>query len=1089
MAYLVPLQAATNLRDNHDMNHRHLTKGNATGWYSLLLCVLLLLACDHDLPEEISAAMATLPAEIDYNQHIKPILSDRCFACHGPDEAKREAGLRLDLPEAAKAPLPDHPRDRAIVSRRPAKSKLVHKILSADPEVMMPPPDSYLSLSAKEKALLHRWIEEGGAYQDHWAFSKPQSREVPAVEQTAWPINPIDHFVLKQIEERGWLPAAQADKETLLRRVSFDLTGLPPSLAAIDDFLSDSTAGAYERVVDELLASPHYGEHLAVDWLDLARFADTHGYTVDRYRDMSPYRDWVIDAFNRNMAYDTFVTWQLAGDLLPQATREQIIASAFNRNHAQNMEGGIVPEEFRVEYVADRTNTLGTAFMGLTLGCARCHDHKYDPVSQRDYYELFSFFNNVREAGQISFDNATPVPTLLLTTPRVDSIRHFLRQEIDGLRRLIQSDEDRAEAEAWLTGQGYRDIPHEPSGAVAHFRLDKAPVLNLHDRSQSGVMRQQHVAEEIPFVFGEKDGRAGMLFNGDAWLDLTPVGVFHRASSFTLGLWVHLPSDIEDGVIIHKGVGAALYNFRGFHLALKDNRLELLMARSTPNNAIVEYGSDLPRDRWVHLTMTYDGSSTAQGLRVFVDGKELSTTVDVDNLYKDVLLHQDKQPGLQIGARWRGKGIGGALVSDLKVYERVLSSLEIRQLAGMEPQEEYADKDVSQLNPRDREILTEYYQRHHSKRFAARQADLAVWQDRLRTLMDTVPELMVMEEMTARRPAYVLERGQYDSYGEEVSPNTPSSILPWREDLPKNRLGLAQWLLDPDHPLTARVTVNRYWQMIFGAGLVQTTEDFGNQGSLPTHPALLDWLSQHFIDSGWDVKALLKLMVMSRTYLQSSKATDAIVAADPANALLARGPARRLSAEMLRDNILAASGLLVDRIGGPSVRPYQPEGLWRVNGARYRQDEGDKLYRRSLYTIWKRSVPHPTQGTFDAPTRSECTVRRQRTSTPLQALVMMNDPLFTEAAKKLGEAMTTGMTITQVFRILTGRHPHPKELRMLEDLQRQEQQRFAAAPEKQKGWLSAGESPISTKGDRALLAANAVVASTIINTDACIIKR
>ncbi len=1050
------------------------------------------------MPDDVRTAMVSLPDNIDFNLHVKPILSDRCFSCHGPDPNKRKAGLRLDQAESAYAELTEHPGYFAVKPGKTGHSQLVRRILTEDPELMMPPPESDLWLSSAEKATLIRWIEQGAEYKPLWSLIPPERPKLPEVSHKTWPKNGIDYFILQKNELQSRQQAEEADKETLLRRVSLDLTGLPPTLEEIDDFLADTGTNAYEKAVDRLLASPHYGERMATDWMDLARFADTHGYTVDRYRDMSPWRDWVIRSFNENMPYDRFVTWQLAGDLLPDATRDQILATGFNRNHQQNMEGGIVEEEFRVEYVADRTNTLGTAFMGITLECARCHDHKFDPVSQKDYYQLFSFFNNVKEAGQISWDDALPAPTLLLTDGKVDSIARFLDRQIAAAENRIEQARNDLEPafETWLANQrtALKTTPY-PAGLIGRFDLNSPQIANRLNPRQKGEMRQQDVNAFIaPVLVPGKYGK-GLLMDGDAWLDLGGVGAFERDAPFTVGIWVNLPDSLHNGVIFHQGIGAALYNFRGFHLAVKNDRLEMLMAHLAPYNAVIEYAENPPRDQWIHLAMTYDGSSTAAGLKVYLNGVELPTKMDNDLLYKSIQFHFGGQPepGIQIGARWRGIGIKDAVVDEIAVFDRELAAAEVLQLFDPGALQNLLNKPAEHLSAEDKTLLKTWYSAHAAPGQTQMQKDLQNLRRRRNETTDTVRQIMVMAEMPAPRQAHILVRGQYDVYGDPVSADTPEKILPMPAGLPKNRLGLAEWLFLPDHPLTARVAVNRLWQQFFGTGLVRTSEDFGNQGEMPSHPELLDWLAVEFRESGWDVKQMAKLMVMSATYRQSSRTTPEIAAEDPKNRLLARGPSNRLTAEMLRDNALAASGLLVNKIGGPSVKPYQPPGLWKINGAAYQQDTGENLYRRSLYTIWKRTVPYPTQATFDAPTRDRCTVRRQKTSTPLQALVLMNDPVYGETARVMGGAISQAETveagIRTAFRKLTGRQPAPEEMQVLADLQRTEYQKFSAHPEKIKGWLGLGESVINPAMEPALAAANTVVASTILNADAVVVKR
>lgn len=1062
----------------------------------IFLAMAFIMACGPAIPTDIVVEMDNLPEKLDYNIHVKPILSDKCFACHGNDKAKQKADLRLDIAENAYAELNENPGKHAIVPENLGKSEVFHRLVSEDEELMMPPPESNLVLSSYEKAVLTQWIKDGAVYQPHWAFTKPRKEVLPTVKNTDWVKNPIDHFVLSTLENKNWQPAEQTDKETLLRRATLDLTGLPPTIEEMDAFLADNSTTAFEKVVDRLLASPHYGERMATDWMDLARFADTYGYTVDRYRDMSPWRDWVIEAFNKNMPFDEFTLWQMAGDMLPNATKEQVLATGFNRNHQQNMEGGIVEEEFRVEYVADRANTVGAAFLGLTMECARCHDHKYDPISQKEYYQLFSFFNNIKESGQISYNNAMPVPTMLLTDEEQDATLAFINKkivakekEITALKSMLNDDFER-----WLNqGRLSQRIttPYSKS-MVAHFDLNRGSFRNRLNPRQKGVMKQQH-AKEVTFELTEGKNEKGLALDGDAWLDLGQVGVFDRTMPFSVGIWVKIPAGLKDGVIFHKGEGAALYNFRGYHLALKDNQLEILMAHTKPYNAIIKYAADLPRDEWIQLTMTYNGSSRAAGLKTYLNGQELATTTDQDHLYKDIIFHRGKEPGLQIGARWRGIGIKGATVDNITVFNQALSVPAVLQLTDWRVAQNLFKKPIGELTAAEKTGLKNWYIQNKQPQYA--RLAKALHQDRKEQsqTVDTIQEIMVMQEMSKPRRSYILERGQYDAHGEPVTPATPISVLPMPENYPKNRLGLAKWLVHEDNPLTARVTVNRLWQQFFGQGLVTTTEDFGFQGTLPTHPKLLDWLAIDFQETDWDIKAIVKKIVLSSTYQQSSKTPSAIREADKGNSWLARGPSARLTAEMIRDNALAATGLLVNKIGGKSVKPYQPLGLWSVNGGRYTADSGEKLYRRSLYTFWKRSIPNPTQATFDAPDRSSCTVKRQKTSTPLQALILLNDPTFAEAAKVLGQSISKlenpSIGISTAFRKLTGRKPSDGELQVLLELQQMEYQKFKANPAKAKGWLAIGEYQLNEVIEPARLAANTIVASTIINADATIVKR
>ena len=1065
-------------------------------YHYVLFVAFCLGACSPPLPDDVAKAYDDIPGRLDYNIHVKPILSDKCFACHGPDEAKQKAGLRLDVKEVALAELSESPGKVAIAPGDLQDSEMFHRILSIDPEYQMPPPESHLNLNAKEKATLIKWIKEGAEYKPHWAFVKPALLEVPKTKFDDQAINAIDHFIFDKLAQENLKPSPEADKELLLRRLSLDLTGLPPTLQEIDAFFQDNSSDAYEKQVDRLLQSPHYGEKMAVDWLDLARFADSHGYTVDRLRDMSPYRDWVIEAFNKNYPYDKFIQWQLAGDLLPLPTKETILATAFNRNHSQNMEGGIIEEEFQAEYVVDRTNTFGDAFLGLSVGCARCHDHKFDPISQKNYYELFSFFNNIPEAGQISWDDAMPGPTLGLPTEQQEKILNFLQNNIVQQEQKVDSIKQRAASklDSWLTSGGFRELAHEKipqSGLIAHYPFDGSSLKSSVNPRHEGSM-QMITGKEAP-VFENHDGGKALSLNGDAWLDLNEVGIFRRSDAFSIGLWVFIPSDLIEGVIFHKCTMERHFNYRGYDLYLKDNRLRLGVSHTAPSNAIRKYSmQDVPRDQWIQLTMTYDGSSRASGLHLYQDGKELPMETTADNLTKDILLYHG-QPGLQVGAWDRGWGLKNGKVDDIIVYNRAITPIEARILGGKETWSSIIAKKAKALTESLKQDLKDYYLSAVNPEVEAARKLLRAVRTTQADSAETIQEVMVMEEMPKPRKTHVLQRGSYDAPGEEVSPATPASVLPFPSGLPKNRLGLAQWLIHEDHPLTSRVAVNRFWQNYFGTGLVKTSEDFGNQGALPSHPKLLDWLAIYFRENGWDIKKLQKLIVMSATYRQDSRASVEAREKDSENQWLSHGPAIRMPAEMIRDNALAASGLMRKEIGGRSIKPYQPEGLWEINNTHYVQDTGQAIYRRSLYVLVKRTVPNPTLSTFDAPTRSYCVVRRQRTNTPLQSLVTLNDPTFVEAACVLGESMAKAedprQSILETYRKLTGRAPVKEELDLLMDLQRIEYKKFRDHPEKAKGWLTAGQYAPDLQLDFARIAANAVVASTIMNSDATLTKR
>jgi hypothetical protein len=1066
--------------------------------FILVFSVLILNSCDSSLPDELKEEIAQLPERLDYNMDVKPILSDKCFACHGPDKKKQKAGLRLDIAENAFDDLPENPGKVAIDPGDLTDSEVFHRIMTSNPKKIMPTPESHLTLSTKEKAVLVKWIQDGAEYKPHWAFEKPEKPSIPSVDDDDWIKNDIDNLVLSKLESRKIKPQKEADKETLLRRVYLDLTGLPPTIAEMDAFLADKSENAYEKVVDKLLKSKHFGEKMATDWMDVSRFADSHGYTVDRVRDMSPYRDWVIRAFNENLPYSKFIEYQIAGDLLPNSTIEQKIATGFLRNHQQNMEGGIVEEEFRVEYVMDRTSTVGTAFLGLTLECSKCHDHKYDPLTQKNFYEMSSFFNNVNEAGQISWDNAPPVPTLQLPTTEQEKVIKFIETKLQSVEQNKgYPTKINQEFNQWISSEKYKqDLVNQSDtvGLQGYFTFDNS-IKNLRNKAHQPKMTREigGTENDIP-VYAEGKFNKSLLMDGDLWFDSHGVGAFHRYEPFTISLWVNVPKNLTDGVILHRGDRGLLYNFRGYHLQFKKNKLEFNLARTAPDNAIIVHSkTDIPRNQWIHLTISYDGSSKASGAKIYLNGQSLQTDVIVDNLTKDIAFFSKNQFTLQLGAWGRGKGFKDGKIDEVKVYNRLLVPYEITNLAGKTSWTHLLAKPYNALSQIEKEGLKGYF-------ISAKSPSAKQWLNEITAIRkakndstENINEMMVMKEMQKPRQAYILERGGYDNHGEKVFPNTPESILEYDSDFPKNRIGLAQWLTNEDNPLTARVTVNRYWQMFFGVGIVKTAEDFGNQGELPSNKDLLDYLAVDFIENDWNAKELCKKIVLSATYRQSSKASIELLKSDPENRLMARGPTNRLSAEMIRDNALVASGLYKNQIGGKSMKPYQPEGLWAINGDTYVPDSTDDIYRRSLYILIKRSVPHPTLATFDATARSSCTVRRQKTNTPLQSLTLMNDPTFIETCKVMGQTMTkegnSSKSIESVFRKITGRKPIKSELDLLLTQQQSAYKKFKENPIKKDSWIKTGLYKIDDSLDKDWVAANTIVANTILNSEASIIKR
>ncbi|WP_202796962.1 DUF1553 domain-containing protein [Pedosphaera parvula] len=1042
------------------------------------------------VPNGITLA-ASPSGQVNFSRDVLPILSDNCYQCHGPDEGARKAKLRFDTKDGA---FRVKDGKAVIAPGKSSKSELIRRITTTDVDDLMPPPKSNRKLTAQQIDLLRRWIDQGAVWSRHWSFEPPQRPEVPKVKNTRWAQNQIDSFILARLQKENLKPSPEARKETLLRRITFDLTGLPPTLSEMDGFLADKSSNAYEKVVDRLLASPRYGERMATDWLDIARFADTHGYQMDRYRAMWPYRDWVIKAFNQNLSFDKFVLWQLAGDLVPNATKEQRLATAFNRLHCQNEEGGIVEEEYRVAYVVDRVNTMGTAFLGLTFECSRCHDHKFDPITQKDYYSLFSFFQNIDESGQTSyFTDSMPVPTLLLSDDATDTKLARLNTEITKKEQQLVAVRDTAldAFDEWLnTKTNKLEIP----GLIASFSFDEIvsnKIANAADPSKPGN------PVENPKLVSGKLGQCAEL-SGENGFTFPDLGKFSRTDPFSISLWLQTSTLAPRAVILHHSKAPIDAGSRGYELLLENGRVAVGLHHMWPGNSLkVTTSNAIPTNEWVHIAMTYDGSSHANGVQIYIDGEPTPLEVIRDGLFKDIT-YENGEPDLAIGYRFRDNGFKGGRVDEFKLFNRALTPMEVSLLGGQNSFSNTWNTTNSQLTSVQRDNLFTFYCATIYRPGFKLNDQLHQLRQEQNSLINPIPEIMVMRELPQPKPAYILKRGSYDAHGDQVSANTPAALPPLHADEPRNRLGLAHWLLSPENPLTTRVTVNRAWQMMFGRGLVETSDNFGRQGSFPTHPELLDWLACDFRESGWDMKHLLKLIALSATYRQSSQANSELLARDPANELLARGPSRRLTAEMLRDQALATSGLLVEKIGGPSVKPYQPEGLWEekaMGAPHYDQGHGDDLHRRSLYTFWKRTVPNPAMIAFDASEKNTCTVRRQSTSTPLQALALLNDTQIIEAARHISQRMLKeGGTnlesqVSWTFRLLTDRRPTAREVKLLKELYQEQRELFANDKQATEKLLVIGEVKNDPTLNPADLAAGTVLAEAILNHDEAVMRR
>jgi len=1065
------------------------------------------------------------PRAVEFNRDIRPILSDACFNCHGPDKSKRKGGLHFDTEESARADLGGY---FAIVPGKPRESMLIQRVTSNDPAKRMPPPSSGPALSKDKIGLLQQWIAQGAKWQKHWSFIPPERPPLPEVQLKNWPRNPIDYFVLARLEKEGFKPAPEADPITLLRRVSFDLTGLPPTPAEVDAFLEDCFAAkglkpdpdqvlstqyaalgpvpdaVWNKHVDRLLESPRYGERMAQRWLDAARYADTNGYQTDGPRTMWRWRDWVIEAYNANMPFDRFTVEQIAGDMLPKPTLEQRIATGFNRNHRGNSEGGVIPEEYAVEYVVDRVDTTATVWLGLTAGCAKCHDHKYDPVSQREFYQLFAYFNNVPERGKaIKYGNSPPY---IKTPTRVQQVKLKMLETDVKLAAAEWSKLQPELAEAQTKWEAVLDSGRPidwtlTRGLKAHFSLDAMPA--------NGAPMSTHGAVElVPGKIAQ-----AMAFDG-SYLDAGDVGNFGFFDKFTVAAWIH-PHD--GGAIVSRMVDTDRAD--GYSLVLEDGKLHVNLVKRWLDDAIrVETESRPAPNRWHHVTFSYDGSRVADGIKIYLNGALQKLKVNLDDLNQSF---NNKEP-FRIGAGGASRFHG--VIDDVRVYDRVLSAAEVMLVATTESIAEIAATPPGQRTLGQRQKSRTYFIEEQAPQiFRAPYLRLRKAREDLAAFDESIPTTMVMVEMPTPRPTHVLLRGEYDKPGKRVTPGIPAMFGPFPKELPNNRLGFGQWLVRRDNPLTARVAVNRHWQMLLGAGLVKSTEDFGAQGEWPTHPDLLDWLAVEFMEptvgglrlsetgqppvagrsdgvakpqaAQWDVKHLLKTIVTSATYRQSSRAAKDLQQRDPDNRLLARGPRFRLPAEMIRDQALHVSGLLVEKLGGPSVKPYSPPGLIKeLHGTdEDEQDHGDKLYRRSLYTYWKRTVAPPALMTFDAANRETCVVRETRTNTPLQALNLLNDVTYVEAARVMAErVLKAGVNaddrLALAFRLTASRPPERHELAILragldQHLRHYRQDREAALK-----LVSRGEHPRDQKLDVAELAAYAALCNTLLNLDETITK-
>ena len=1010
--------------------------------------------------------------KVSYARQILPILSENCFYCHGPDKKHRQEDLRLDIRAAAIEAFAWDPEN-------PPESEALIRIFSDDKDEVMPPPESHRTLTAQQKDLIKEWVEQGAEYETHWAFvAPPKEIPVPPTADIIWPKNPIDSFILARLEKEKLSPSEPASAERWLRRVTYDLTGLPPTQAEIDAFLTENSPSAKETVVDRLLASPRFGERMATPWLDVARYADSFGYQSDVDMQVWPYRDWVIKAFNENLRFDQFITQQLAGDLLPEATRDQKLATAFNRIHRKTNEGGSVPEEFRQDGISDRIHTVGTAFMALTMECSRCHDHKYDPITAKDYYSMGAFFNSIDEFGLIGWANGIlPQPALELPSPEQEAQLATLKQQIAAAEADYIAHLATAEPafQVWLTGE--KSFPE--ADLAGFFSFDATPdalASLVNPEHKAGISANQLAPGHIG---------SGILTDGDAAITIPDYNLRSPDQPFSVSLWLKPAEDYPRAVVFQNTTSADV-PYSGYEVVLQNGKLSWSLAREFPGNAAtISTTAPIPTNEWTHLTVTNDGSREASGLKIYLNGQPAETTVLADTLTRNFVSGNK----ISFGARSRDPGLRGGMVDEISVHTRAITPAEVAAIFSGKPLAETTDAArlreyyLSAVDPAARDLA--------SKLSTARTA--------YRDAQAGTPEIVTMRESAKPVPAHILTRGDYTMIGEKVERETPDWLPPFPADQPRNRLGFAKWLTSPDHPLTSRVMINRIWQEVFGKGIVVTSDNFGLQGAQPSHPALLDWLARDFMNHGWDHKRAIRQMVLSATYAQDSKISQELRERDPANTLLARGPARRLTAEQLRDSALALSGLLVPTIGGPPVKPYQaPGSMWKELNSflpEYAADKGPGLYRRSLYTFWRRTTTPPNMILLDAGTREVCATNRTATNTPLQALVLLNDTQFVETARKLAERImkeggsTDATRAKWAYREVTCTEPSSRQMPILTELITQQRGFFASKLSDATALLKTGDSSADRALDSTELAAFTALAQALLNLDANITLR
>ncbi|MFO0845936.1 MAG: DUF1553 domain-containing protein [Gemmataceae bacterium] len=1018
-----------------------------------------------------------------YNRDIRPILAENCFACHGPDKAARKGDLRLDIREEVI-------KSGAIVPGKPAESSFIERLETTNARQLMPPPKTHKKLTAQQKATLRKWVEQGAEYQAHWSFLAPAKPDLPQVKTKGWARNPIDYFVLTELEKRGLKPAPEADRRTLARRLSLDLRGLPPTIAEVEAFVSDKSKNAYEKYVEKLMASPQWGEHRGRYWLDAARFADTHGIHFDNFREMWAYRDWVINAFNKNQRFDQFTIEQLAGDLLPNRSLEQQVATGFNRCNITTNEGGVIPEEYLVLYTRDRTETASQVWMGLTMNCAVCHDHKLDPLTMKDFYSLAAFFNNTTQNAMDGNIKDTP-PVVTVPRPQ-DRQRYVTLVNLIGEARR-RADERKAAARAdfgkWLAGAKPEafDGKVPTDGLVLHGKLSEGEGSKVKF-DLAGKERVVDLAGETKWDKGHLAEKAYQV-SPVKTVELPEAGDFDKGQAFTVSAWVKLPAvNVAGAFLARMDEGN---DFRGWDLWLENGRVGMHLVNKWPGDAIkVVATNPIKPKAWTHVLVSYDGSGKAAGVKVYLNGAEQKNRdVQADTLKSTT---RTKVP-LKLGTRHTGNRLNGLSLQDVRIYNRALPDSEVMRLGKTARLGQLVAKG-KKLSAKEKDELFDWWlsaeDKGYPKLLAAFEA-LKREEDAIKA-RGTVAH--VSQEKGEMAMAHILFRGEYDKRRDKVDPSTPKALPPMPKDLPRNRLGLARWLTSGSHPLTARVTVNRFWQEVFGRGIVPTAGDFGIAGELPSHPELLDWLALDF-QADWDVKRFFHQVVTSATYRQAAVITSEKREKDRDNVWLSRGPRYRMDGEMIRDYALSASGLLVEKLGGPSVKPYQPDGVWEAvamdvsNTRIYRRDTGEGLYRRSMYTFWKRAAPPASMEIFNAPNRETCVVKRERTNTPTQALVTLNDEQFVEAARALAERVlkkggtTPEERLEYLARTLLARPFRDEERPVVKRLLGELLAEFQAKPDEAKKLVAFGESKADPKVDAKELAGWTMLVNSLLNLD------